>query len=76
MIVIEKSEAGIGTFIAGLAIGAGIALLFAPHTEETRRDIERRARKVGTTGPGFRIRSHRVRRQQASGCAAVRRESS
>jgi gas vesicle protein len=54
MIVIEKSEPGIGTFIAGLAIGAGIALLFAPRSgEETRRDIERRARKVGTQAQDF-----------------------
>ena len=47
-VVIEKSESGIGTFIAGLAIGAGLALLFAPRSgEETRRDLERRARKIG-----------------------------
>ncbi len=48
IVVIEKSEPGIGTFLAGLAIGAGIALLFAPRSgEETRRDLERRARKIG-----------------------------
>ena len=47
-VVIEKSEPGVGTFLAGLAIGAGLALLFAPRSgEETRRDIERRARKIG-----------------------------
>jgi gas vesicle protein len=47
-VVIEKSEPGIGTFLAGLAVGAGIALLFAPRSgEETRRDLERRARKIG-----------------------------
>lgn len=47
-VVIEKSEPGVGTFLAGLAIGAGLALLFAPKSgEETRRDIERRARKIG-----------------------------
>ena len=54
IVVIEKSEPGIGTFLAGLAIGAGIALLFAPRTgEETRRDIERRARKVGNQAQDF-----------------------
>jgi len=54
IVVIEKSEPGIGTFLAGLAIGAGIALLFAPKSgEETRRDIERRARKVGTQAQDF-----------------------
>jgi gas vesicle protein len=47
-VVIEKSEPGVGTFIAGLAIGAGLALLFAPRSgEETRRDLERRAKKIG-----------------------------
>ncbi|MEO5904650.1 MAG: YtxH domain-containing protein [Gemmatimonadaceae bacterium] len=54
IVVIEKSEPGVGTFLAGLAIGAGIALLFAPRTgEETRREIERRARKVGTQAQDF-----------------------
>jgi gas vesicle protein len=54
IVVIEKSEPGVGTFLAGLAIGAGIALLFAPRSgEETRRDIERRARKVGEQAQDF-----------------------
>jgi gas vesicle protein len=54
IVVIEKSEPGVGTFLAGLAIGAGIALLFAPRSgEETRRDIERSARKVGTQAQDF-----------------------
>ena len=54
IVVIEKGEPGIGTFLAGLAIGAGIALLFAPRSgEETRRDIERRARKVGNQAQDF-----------------------
>ena len=47
-VVIERSEPGIGTFVMGLAIGAGLALLLAPRTgEETRRDLQRRARKIG-----------------------------
>jgi gas vesicle protein len=46
-VVIEKNSAGIGTFFLGLAIGAGLALLFAPNSgEETRRGLTRRARKV------------------------------
>ena len=54
MVIIEKSEPGIGTFLAGIAIGAGIALLFAPRSgEETRRDLERRARKVGNQAQDF-----------------------
>jgi gas vesicle protein len=53
-IVIEKSEPGIGAFVAGIAIGAGLALLFAPKSgEETRRDLQRRARKVGDQAQEF-----------------------
>jgi gas vesicle protein len=54
IVVIEKNEPGIGTFLVGLAVGAGLALLFAPRSgEETRRDIERRARKVGNQAQDF-----------------------
>lgn len=46
-IVIEKRSAGIGSFMIGLAVGAGLALLLAPQSgEETRRSITRNARKV------------------------------
>ncbi len=54
IVVIERSEPGIGTFVIGLAIGAGLALLFAPRTgEETRRDLQRRARKMGDQAQDF-----------------------
>ncbi|MBA3340523.1 MAG: YtxH domain-containing protein [Gemmatimonadaceae bacterium] len=47
-VIIERNQPGIGAFLAGIAVGAGIALLFAPRTgEETRRDLQRRARRVG-----------------------------
>jgi len=47
-VVIEQKQAGVGSFLLGLAVGAGVALLFAPRTgEETRRDLQRRAREVG-----------------------------
>jgi gas vesicle protein len=47
-VVIEQRQAGVGSFLLGLAVGAGVALLFAPRTgEETRRDLQRRAREVG-----------------------------
>lgn len=47
-VVIEQKPAGIGSFLLGLAVGAGVALLFAPRTgEETRRQLQRRAREVG-----------------------------
>jgi gas vesicle protein len=47
-IVIEQKQPGIGSFLLGLAVGAGVALLFAPRSgEETRRELQRRAREVG-----------------------------
>lgn len=46
-IVIEKSSPGVAPFLIGLAIGAGVALLFAPQSgERTRRDIARGARRA------------------------------
>jgi gas vesicle protein len=47
-VVIEKHEsAGIAPFLVGLAVGAGVALLFAPRSgAATRRDIKRRANRV------------------------------
>ena len=44
-IVIEKHSGGVGDFLIGALIGAGVALLFAPRSgRETRADISRRAR--------------------------------
>jgi len=44
-IVIEKNSGGVGDFLLGALIGAGVALLFAPRSgRETRADIGRRAR--------------------------------
>lgn len=46
-VIIERSEPGVGTFVTGLLIGAGVALLFAPRTgEETRRQLQQRARRM------------------------------
>jgi gas vesicle protein len=47
-VVIERrSGSGIGLFLLGAAVGAGLALLFAPQSgEETRADIRRVARKA------------------------------
>ena len=46
-IVIEKNSNDIGSLLLGVAIGAGVALLFAPRTgPETRREIGRRARQA------------------------------
>ena len=46
-VVIEREEPGIGTLLLGVAIGAGLALLFAPRTgADTRRMIGTRARRA------------------------------
>jgi gas vesicle protein len=46
-IVIEKHSGGVGDFLLGALIGAGVALLFAPRSgRETRADIGRRARSA------------------------------
>jgi gas vesicle protein len=46
-VIVERREAGIGSFLFGIALGAGAALLFAPQTgEQTRRDIAYRARRA------------------------------
>ncbi|MEO5590044.1 MAG: YtxH domain-containing protein [Gemmatimonadaceae bacterium] len=53
-VVIERNEPGIGPMLLGLAIGAGVALLFAPRTGvEIRRDLQRRARRVGDQAQDF-----------------------
>lgn len=46
-VVIEKSSGGLSGFFIGLAIGAGLALLFAPASgAETRQAIARGARRT------------------------------
>lgn len=46
-VVIERESGGFSTFLIGLAVGAGLALLFAPQSgAETRRGIARTARRA------------------------------
>lgn len=46
-VVIERHSGGVGNFLLGIAIGAGIALLFAPQTgEDARAEVRRTARRV------------------------------
>jgi gas vesicle protein len=47
-VVVEHHESlGVTPFLVGLAVGAGVALLFAPRSgAATRRDIRRRATRV------------------------------
>ena len=53
-VIVERREAGIGSFIIGIALGAGIALLLAPQSgEETRRGIARRARRAQEVAQDF-----------------------
>ena len=50
MVVIERDSGSnaIGTFLLGLAVGAGAALLFAPASgEETRARLQEEARRAG-----------------------------
>jgi gas vesicle protein len=47
VVVVEKSGGGIGAFLAGAAVGAVVALLFAPQSgAETRAQIAARARRL------------------------------
>lgn len=49
-VVIERDEAGIGTFLFGALVGAAAALLFAPRTgEDTRRMLGEQARRATDT---------------------------
>lgn len=47
VVVDRRSGGGMGLFLLGLAVGAGIALLYAPQSgAETRADLKRGARKI------------------------------
>jgi gas vesicle protein len=53
-VIVEKQGPGVGSFLIGLALGAGVALLLAPKSgEETRREIARRARRAQEAAQGF-----------------------
>ena len=55
-VIVERRGAagGVGSFILGLALGAGIALLLAPASgEETRRGIARRVRRAQEAAQDF-----------------------
>ena len=53
-VIVEKRDAGVGSFLIGVALGAGVALLLAPQSgEETRRVIGRRARRAQDAAQDF-----------------------
>ena len=46
-LIIERQDSSVGSFLIGVAIGAGVALLFAPRSgEATRRQITGTARRA------------------------------
>ena len=50
----EGAKPGVGSFLIGLALGAGVALLLAPQSgEETRRGLARRARRAQDAAQDF-----------------------
>ena len=54
VVIVERSEAGVGSFLIGLALGAGVALLLAPQSgEDTRRGLARRARRAQDAAKDF-----------------------
>jgi gas vesicle protein len=53
-VIVERRESGVGSFLIGIALGAGVALLLAPQSgEETRRGIARRARRAQDAAKDF-----------------------
>jgi gas vesicle protein len=52
--VVDRREAGFGSLLVGLALGAGVALLFAPQSgEETRRGLARSAKRAQQAAQDF-----------------------
>jgi gas vesicle protein len=47
-IVIERKDPGVGSFLLGILVGAGIGLLFAPRTgEQTREELRTGVKRLG-----------------------------
>lgn len=57
IVIEQRGGPGVGTFIVGALVGAGLALLFTPYSgEETQEEIRERARRLKTAA-GDQIRT-------------------
>lgn len=57
IVIEQKGGSGVGSFIVGALLGAGVALLLAPYSgEETQEEIKERARRLKTSA-GDQIRT-------------------
>jgi gas vesicle protein len=60
-IVVEREGGGVGAFLLGALLGAGVALLFAPRSgEETQREIKERVVRLRDVA-GQRVREAQAR---------------
>jgi len=60
-VIIQRDSGGVGPFLLGAILGAGVALLLAPRTgEETQRELKERATRLREAAEG-RVRD--VQRQ-------------
>jgi len=60
-IVVEREGGGVGAFLLGALLGAGVALLFAPRSgEETQREIKERVVRLRDVA-GQRVREAQTR---------------
>ena len=71
-VIIERRTGSFGTFVWGLLVGAGAALLFAPKSgRETRRELTESATRIRDRAE---TRVREVQRQVSEGVEDVRRQ--